>query len=170
MHRWVLAQHQTGADCLVCGWMVLGGQSVTHQAKQVDDASDMLASVAGNPRWRWGMCLCGFAVAGPRWSLSIDGAPFSRATILSGHYPYIRDMYLVGCGAHVNRRNRLHALYSHPEAQAIIARHNLAPVCPPHGRPHHGQQLEALARRHLVRLQRHTPPASCYACSAWPGC
>ena len=59
----VLTWRKPALIALFVEWMVLGGQSVTHQARQVDDASDMLASVAGNPL-ALGYVFAGFAVAG----------------------------------------------------------------------------------------------------------
>src|SRR5574343_575502 len=137
----VLTWRKPALIALFVEWMVLGGQSVTHQAKQVDDASDMLASVAGNPLALGYVSLQDLPSRAAVRPLSIDGAPFSRATILSGHYPYIQDMYLVGYCACKPQETAFMRFISTPEVKAIIARHNLAPgyTHATESEPHHGQ-------------------------------
>ena len=108
--------------------VVLGYQPITHHAQQVSQAKDMIAAIEGNP----------YAIGYVSWPdsqtkssvvcLEIEGVPFSRATLLSGRYPYIQDLYLVGYGKASPAEQDFLPFIRSPQVQEIIARHQLASV------------------------------------------
>lgn len=124
----LLSWRKPALIALFVEWIVLDGQPVSHHARLVDDASQMIAGVTGNPLALGYVSLQDMPARSAIIPLTIDGVPFSRATILSGHYPYIQDMYLVGYGECKPQETAFMRFIRSPQAQVIIEQHHLAPV------------------------------------------
>jgi len=124
----VVAQRPPSVSTQFIERVVLGYQPITHHAQQVNQAKDMVAAIEGNPyaigyvSWPDSLAKSSFV------RLAIEGVPFSRATLLSGRYPYIQDLYLVGYGKASPAEQDFLQFIRSSQAQEIIARHHLVSV------------------------------------------
>ncbi len=124
----VMAQRPPSATTQFIEEVVLAYQPMTHHAQQVNHVKDMIAAIEGNPYAIGYVSLQDSPAKSSVVQLEIEGVPFSRATLLSGRYPYIQDLYLVGYGkASLAEQDFLHFIRS-TQAQEIIERHNLVSV------------------------------------------
>lgn len=75
--------------------VILGGGDIASNAIEMDSARKLTQSVAGTPHAIGFISLKDKRTAVPVSYLSVDGVEASRATLLSGRYPYTQSLYLV---------------------------------------------------------------------------
>ncbi|AUH50147.1 hypothetical protein CXB49_04585 [Chromobacterium sp. ATCC 53434] len=107
---------------------VLAGREPSWRAETLDSAAQMTAEVARDPLALGYLSLQEAGVGARLTLLTIDGVPFSRATILSGRYPYAQDLYLVSRDDAALGVGPLLAWLKSPPAQEAIERHQLISV------------------------------------------
>ncbi|POZ62296.1 substrate-binding domain-containing protein [Chromobacterium alticapitis] len=108
---------------------VLGHHNLSGLAEPLDSADEMMRAVENDPNALGYVSLQEARQSRRVVLLAVDGVPFSRATILSGRYPYVQDLYLVSLGDEsAPRAAPLLAWLKTPQAQETIERHQLISV------------------------------------------
>lgn len=108
--------------------VALDHQPITHQATLVDSAEEMLSIVEHNPHAIGYVSLPDMPAIASVSRLAINGAAATRATILSGRYPYIQDWSLVSYGSQTPQERAFLQFIRSTTAQEIVERHNLISV------------------------------------------
>lgn len=109
--------------------IVLEGGEVTTNAQEMETTKLLAASVAADPY------AIGYVASKDRVgiaevaALAIDGVTASRATVLSGRYPYIHSFSLLLYGELNGLRFDFIKFARSPEGQKIVAQNGLVPVC-----------------------------------------
>lgn len=124
----VVAQRPPSATTQFIEEVVLGYHPITHHAQQVSHAKDIVTAIERNPYAIGYVSLQDSPAQSSFIRLEIEGVPFSRATILSGRYPYIQDLYLVGYGKSTAAEQDFLQFIRSTQAQEIIEQHNLVSV------------------------------------------
>jgi phosphate transport system substrate-binding protein len=108
--------------------IVLGGADPSLQTHFKKTKDDLLAAIRQNPHAIGCVATDDGDLHAGVVSLEIDGIPITRATILSGRYPYERSLYLMTYGVARQQALDFIALAESPEGQAIVDKAGFVPV------------------------------------------
>lgn len=108
--------------------VVLGGENVVTLAPPAASAEAALLAVAGQDGAVAYLALPEMPLRGNIPCLQVDGVPFSRATILSGRYPYVQNLYLLTLGRESAAVGQFLRFVKSPAAQEIIEQQNFISV------------------------------------------
>ncbi|AXE28785.1 hypothetical protein DK842_01940 [Chromobacterium phragmitis] len=108
--------------------VVLEHHEFSGLAEPLDSAARMLATVESDPLALGYLSMQKTELDKRVALLAIDGVAFSRATILSGRYPYVQDLYLAYQDDAAGRVRPLLDWLKTPPAQEAIERHQLIAV------------------------------------------
>jgi phosphate transport system substrate-binding protein len=109
--------------------VVLDGGEVTSSAKEMETTKLLAASVAADP------CAIGYVASKDSegiadvTALAVDGVAASRATVLSGRYPYTHSFSLLIYGEQKGLRLDFVNFARSAAGQKIVAQNGLIPVC-----------------------------------------
>lgn len=109
--------------------VVLEGDDITPNAREMADTRQLAEAVAADPFAIGYVALKDRAGIADIASLAVDGVAASRATILSGRYPYTNSLYLAMNGEQPGPAADFVAFARSAEGQRIVEQQRLVAVC-----------------------------------------
>lgn len=109
--------------------VVLSGSDITVAAREVQKAGQLIEQVAADPYAIGYLTLKDKELGGEVAYLAVDGVAASRATILSGRYPYTHSLYLLLYGDKQGAAADFVAFARSPAGQKIVEQQRLMSVC-----------------------------------------
>lgn len=109
--------------------VVLDGGEVTISAKEMETTKLLAASVAADPYAIGYVASKDSEGIAEVASLAVDGVVASRATVLSGRYPYTHSFSLLIYGEQKGLRLDFVNFARSPDGQKIVVKNGLVPVC-----------------------------------------
>ena len=109
--------------------VVLGGDDIAVNAREMENTEKLTEQVAADP------FAIGYVSLKDRSGLSgiahigVDGVIATRASVLSGRYPYTQSLYLVLHGERQGAAAEFVAFARSPAGQKIVEQQRLVPVC-----------------------------------------
>jgi phosphate transport system substrate-binding protein len=109
--------------------VVLGGGEVTSNAREMETTKLLAASVAADPYAIGYVASKDSEGIANVLAIAVDGVTASRATVLSGRYPYTHSFSLLLYGEQIGLRLDFVNFARSPAGQTIVAQSGLVPVC-----------------------------------------
>lgn len=109
--------------------VVLDGGDITLNAKEMPNARQLAERVAADPFAIGYVAVKDSEDLAELSYLAVDGVTASRATILSGRYPYTNALYLVLQGDKQGPAADFVAFARSPQGQKIVEQQHLVPTC-----------------------------------------
>ena len=108
--------------------VVLAGADPALKAHVKKTRDEVLAFIRQNPNAIGCVATDDGGLPADMAALEIDNTPITRATVLSGRYPYVRSLYLLTFGVARQQALDFIALAESPAGQAIVDRTGFIPV------------------------------------------